>query len=123
VPPPRPRDHCCLKEASRCFTIPLVHHPKVQVEMARYRILCHRVGGPISNPPGTCRAIIDLVSLQAKGNTTCDCAGSVLPPGRVVGRVNGTYVNETISGCLCGLNTTDANQAAHDRTLLMPRPA
>jgi hypothetical protein len=50
-------------------------------------------------------------------------AGSVLPPGRVVGRVNGTYVNETISGCLCGLNTTDANQAAHDRTLLMPRPA
>lgn len=28
-----------------------------------------------------------------------------------------------ISGCLCGLNTTDANHAAHDRTLLMPRPA
>jgi hypothetical protein len=117
-----PKHGRCPIRTAKCFTVALRRYPNVHVEMVRYNILCHGVSGPTRNPPGTCQAIISLVSLQAKGNaTTCECPGQVLPAGRVVGRVNGSYVDEAITGCLCGLETADANQAANDRSILMPR--
>jgi hypothetical protein len=113
----------CPAMADTCFTAKVAEHPGVTAEMVSYEILCHGVGRPKPNPPGTCQAINELVGLEAENDPSV-CNGGlgsgVLPAGRVVGRVNGKYVSESITDLLCGLGS-DGARAAHDRHVLMPQ--
>ncbi len=113
----------CPAMADRCFTAKLAEHPGVRAEMLSYEILCHGAGRPKPNPPGSCAAINELVGFEARSDPSgCNLGlgSDVLPPGRVVGRVNGKYVSESITDLLCGLGS-DGNRAAHDRHVLMPQ--
>jgi hypothetical protein len=98
-------------------------HPGVRVELPQYRIVCHGGGRPEKNPPGVCQAIAELVRFEAESDPSACNAGlgwGILPYGRVVGRVDGRYVSESITDMLCALGA-DGARAVHDRHVLMPQ--
>ena len=79
---------------------------------------CDPDRGGYRRPAAACRALRDLVRLEAhRPKIACSCPIMLVPPPFVVGRVDGKEVSFTIDGCsLCGLPA----HAGADAGVLLP---
>jgi hypothetical protein len=93
-------------------------HPEERSLMATRTLTCGPDRGGYVRPAAACRALRDLVRLEAHPTkVACGCIVPVTPPSSIVGRVDGKEVSFTIDGCsLCGL----PGQAGADAGVLVP---
>jgi len=109
--------HCPALARCRPQRAPGVH-PEEWSLMATRTLTCGPDRGGYVRPAAACRALRDLVRLEAHPTkVACGCIVPVTPPSSIVGRVDGKEVSFTIDGCsLCGL----PGQAGADAGVLVP---